>query len=100
MEPDDLQRELSETLAALTGQTELDQLALLLRRACHDLNNALGTMSLEHYSVGAILDEVAVTVPADELVELRAALANADGARGSCEKLVEAIHRSVKELDA
>jgi len=97
--PEQLEVALTEVLADLGGAARASELIALLRHACHDMNNALGTLSLEHYSVGAILDDVAVSMPPAEFAELRSALANADGARTSCERLVEALHRSAKALD-
>jgi hypothetical protein len=99
MEPDRLRDELVDVLLALGGTPRADELAALLRAVCHDLNNTLGTLALELYSLGAITDEVAATIAPTSLQELRAALANAEMARETSEKLVEALHVCARVLD-
>ena len=99
MEPDALRAQLDETFASFRDAPGAADLAKLLRTVCHDVNNALGTLALEHYSVGAILDDVAACIPTGELEELKAALANAEAARDAGEAIVAILHGTARSLD-
>ena len=99
MTPDDLHDQLTSVFATLTDREQAQELARLLRRVCHDVNNALGTLSLEHYSVGAIIGDLGAAVPKAQSDELTATLANAEEARDMGEKVIAALHRSARTLD-
>lgn len=99
MDAKKLMLELEEVLTGLRGGPRVDELAQLIRTACHDMNNALGVLSLENYSVNAIIDDVSSELPPGELAELKDSLLNAEAAREACEQLVKALHTSMRALD-
>ena len=99
MEAKELTKGLENVLTGLREDPRAAELAQLLRTACHDMNNALGTLSLEFFSVNAIVDDVSAALPPSELAELKAALLNAEGARDACEELVGVLHASARALD-
>ncbi len=69
-----------------------ERLSEVLRDVCHALNNALGTIALEHYSIDAGLD--GMDVPAD----VSEALANAEEARKAAVDLVGDLHQAARAL--
>ena len=99
MEPEQLRSGLDEVFSELRTTSEAPKLAQLLRSACHDMNNALGTLALEAYSIGAIIGEKSSSLPPATVDEFSAALANAEAAREVCERLVEAMHVAARSLD-
>ncbi len=95
MRPDELQEALTAEFARLAATDDGRQWVMLLRRLCHDLNNSLGTLALEHFSVRSIIDESMTDRSArGEALE---ALDNAEAGREFGEQLVAALHRALRD---
>jgi len=98
MPPDDLQAALTAEFARLVAVDGGGDWLALLRRSCHDLNNSLGTLALEHFSVRAIIEE-SMTDP-EARQEALEALDNAEAGREFGVKLVAALHQALRDTPA
>lgn len=92
MKPEPSAPRLEAAVAASDPAQRAERLSEVLRDVCHALNNTLGTIALEHYSIDAGLD--GVDVPAD----VTEALANAEAARRAAVDLVGDLHEAARTL--
>lgn len=90
--------------ADLTDQRR-QELSAFLRQTCHDINNPLGTMGLEMFSLdeilGAVVDALgseAVRTAATDLAELETIVKNLGQAQGKLEAHVKVLHTFARDL--
>ena len=96
---------LALSLQADLGRDRREELSALLRQSCHDLNNPLGTMGLELFSLEETLEVVSASLAphvrgavATELGELSTILKNLTQAQSQLEDNVEVLHTFARAL--
>ena len=96
---------LSVELHATLKDESRASLSALLRQSCHDLNNPLGTMGLELFSLDEVLQSAvqgmgpaAAEASAVELAELRTIVSNLSQAQKQLEQTVAVLQKFARSL--
>lgn len=96
---------LAVELHAVLPESARVGLSLQLRQSCHDLNNPLGTLGLELFSLDEVLQAAvealgpAAVGPAEaDLAELRVIVTNLTQAQGQLERTVATLQRFARSL--
>ena len=93
-----------ELYSALGDETRR-RLSLQLRRGCHDLNNPLGTIGLELFSLDEVLESLVETLGSSvneaagpDLAEIRTIVKNLAQAQRQLEETVTALQQFARAL--